>query len=118
MTEFDPGHKFSLDVFDDSSNTLREFLTFVKREGSGYPGNKGHYPGTNCQEVLRVLIARVKYLDGQIPHWTNQVVLFCLRISLNCFEYRAAKRHKRMFDFVYKIECLGTNQKDGHVYYD
>src|SRR5258707_13345918 len=42
-------------------------LQFVKREGEGYPGNIGHHEGTTMQEVLRVLIDRAKYINGQIP---------------------------------------------------
>jgi hypothetical protein len=52
----DPGHEYELASLD-GEKAVR--LTFVKRIGARYPGNKGpSYSGTNCQEVLRVLIDR------------------------------------------------------------
>jgi hypothetical protein len=52
MKIIDPGHKYELDQLDGEG---KEILTFVKRDtpSERYPGNQGHYPGTNMQEVLR-----------------------------------------------------------------
>lgn len=60
MTELDPGHKYLLPTFDGE---LNQTLTFMKREGEGYPGNIGHYPGTNMQAVLRAIYKRMEYLE-------------------------------------------------------
>ena len=88
----------------------------MKREGKGYPGNVGHYAGTNCQEVLRVLIDRVKYLEGQIPCRENSLIISSLRTALWHFESRAADRHNREFCVEADgIELLLTDLKDGHI---
>lgn len=38
--------------------------------------------GTSNQEVLRVLIDRVKFLDEQLPHKVNDEILYHLRQAL------------------------------------
>lgn len=108
------GHTYQLECFD-GFETL--FLTFVKREGEKYPGNVGTHPGTNCQDVLRVLIDRIKYLDGQIPDATNSYALKNLRYAIYYMELRAAKRHGRILpEFpIDEIELQSTCPKCGHV---
>ena len=119
MRIIDPGHLYALDHLDGN---LEELLTFVKREGEGYPGNQGSHPGTNIQEVLRALIDRVKYLQGQIQHDCNLEVTNHLRECIRLLEQRAAERHGRDTDALdYRarigstIETLPTCIKCGHV---
>lgn len=106
MRVIDPGHVFALAFLDGSITSpempkhgvlLSSTLTFVKREGAGYPGNAGHHPGTNLQEVLRALISRVKYLEGQESHPNNTIIIFALRHAIWLLEQRAAERHGRSF---------------------
>lgn len=92
MRIIDPGHAYALRQLDGNAE---EFLTFVKREGLGYPGNQGSHPGTNLQEVLRCLIHRLKYLDNQIHCKENWAVIARLRESIRLLEQRAADRHGR-----------------------
>lgn len=94
MDVLDAGHRYGLTIYDDM-DAFPQQIVFMKREGEGYPGNVGHYPGTNCQEVLRALIDRVKYLENQISHPCNDIILRCLREALIAFEIRAAMRHGR-----------------------
>ena len=119
MRIIDPGHLYALDHLDGN---LEELLTFVKREGEGYPGNQGSHPGTNIQEVLRALIDRVKYLQGQIQHDCNLEVINHLRECIRLLEQRAAERHGLDADALdYRarigraIETLPTCIKCGHV---
>jgi hypothetical protein len=110
MQEVDPGHKYELDVLDGSGPHL---LTFVKREGNNFPGNVGHYKGTNLQEVLRAMIARVKYLDKQIPCMENKEIINQFRYCILRLEGRAARRHGRlpdekMYVSYGEIEALST----------
>jgi hypothetical protein len=91
MKILDPGHDYLLDSYDGGNH---EHITFMKRHGDNFPGNVGSYPGTNCQEVIRVLIDRVKYLDNQISCHENKLTLMHLRSALLEFEVRAANRHK------------------------
>lgn len=91
MTELDPGHDYVLDVLDAQHRGQRERLTFVKRVGEEFPGNRPPaYAGTTTQEVLRALIARTKYVDGQRPSPHNGAVLRHLRSALVELEMRAA----------------------------
>lgn len=109
------GHKFRLQNYDGGEPY--QLLVFMKREGPGYPFNRGHYPGTNCQEVLRALLARMKYLQAQIPCWQNRGVLVLLRVILWLFERRAASRHCRRFPLrlLRGIEYLPTCEVCGHI---
>lgn len=95
MKVLDPGHYYELDHLDGDDH---EYLVFVKREGEKFPGNVGHYEGTNIQEVLRVLIDRVEYLDKQKPNTHNSFILYDLREALWMLERRAAMQHDRSFD--------------------
>lgn len=90
MRVVDPGHEYELELYD-GEGTAR--LTFMKREGEGYPFNVGKHPGVNCQEVLRALIDRVKYLDKQIPCEDNKRIIAHLRNAFLEFERRGAMRH-------------------------
>lgn len=123
MKVIDTGHVYELDLLDFAEGTcspyLHGHLIFVKREGEGYPGNVGHHPGTNMQEVLRALIDRVQYLDSQISDQRNNTVLFNLRCALLHLERRAAERHGRAFGEALSshvgIETLPTCPKCGHI---
>jgi len=94
MKIIDPGHKYQLHTLDGFVEN--SCLTFVKRQGAGYPGNVGSYSGTTCQEVLKALIDRVEYLQNQIPCWQTGLAKLCLIIALWCFEFRHAARKQRL----------------------
>lgn len=117
MKILDPGHAYELSLLDAFNKEPQIILTFVKREGIKFPGNIGHYAGTNLQEVLRALVDRIKYLDNQIPHWTNKLNVMLLRAVLNFLEYRAAKRHYRKFKWTWQIEKCNFDSRDGHIKY-
>lgn len=131
MKVIDPGHHYLLGQLDAVLGA--EFapgwpggfvipgqanLIFVKREGDDYPGNDGLHPGTTCQEVIRALIDRVKYLDNQIHDDRNARIIRNLRECIWIFETRAADRHLRNWsiggdlDF---IEFLPTCSKCLHI---
>ena len=97
MKVLDPGHEYELAILDDFENDLApQHLRFVKRFGPGYPGNVNSYAGTNLQEVLRVLIDRVQYLEAQISDPSNGMVIKNLRECILLLELRAADRHGRV----------------------
>jgi hypothetical protein len=83
-----------------------EILRFVKRQGPRYPGNRSHYPGTNCQEVIRALIDRVKHLDSQVADPRNQPIIHHLREALWLFESRAAQRYGRVLPPLDEFDCI------------
>lgn len=113
MTIIDPGHMYSLECYDGN---IIQILGFMKREGPGYPGNVGTYPGTNIQEVIRVLINRTMYLNNQIYSRFNGSVIQHLRGALIDLEQRAAIRHGANFtvsgDY---IEQIPTCKICGHI---
>jgi hypothetical protein len=115
MEIVDPGHKFLLKAYD---NGEPQVLVFMKREGTGYPFNVGHYSGTNCQEVIRALIERVKYLQHQVACEKNERIIQLLRECLKLFEERAAERRGQSLpeapfeDFELLPTCAGC----GHVF--
>lgn len=118
MKVVDPGHDYYLSCLDVDHLSLTSRLTFVKREGPGYPGNIGHHSGTTIQEVLRVLIDRIKYVDNQIPDSRNESVLTNLRHSILQLEIRAAERHGRdlyIVDFDRPIEEMPVCSACGHI---
>ncbi len=90
MKTIDCGHKYELPSYDGGEPQL---LTFMKREGEGYPGNVGCYPGTNLQSVIRACLNRFRYLHAQIPHDTNISNICHLQHVLRNLEERAMERH-------------------------
>jgi hypothetical protein len=125
MKVIDPGHVYELEWLDGKPRYSVEGhsawpenrLKFVKREGAGYPGNVGHHPGTNLQEVLRAMIERVKYLEAQVSHPNNAGILVNLRHSLWLLEQRAAERHGRPFELSWAagIEEMPVCGRCGHI---
>jgi hypothetical protein len=93
----DPGHQYALRSLDSESDETVT-LTFVKREGPGYPGNQGHHSGTTTQEVLRALIDRGEYVNRQVPCAETEAATELLRSALLLLELRAARRHGRFLD--------------------
>lgn len=94
MRVLDPGHEYLLGSLDGGEPVR---LTFVKREGEGYPGNVGHHPGTTIQEVCRALIERLEYVNRQIPCEEDTEAVGHLRDVIWLLEGRAAHRHGRLW---------------------
>lgn len=88
----DPGHKYLLNSLDGGEPIL---LTFVKRDNppENYPGNIGHYPGTQLQEVLRALIERGEYVQNQQPCPETAKFVDLMRQGL--YELETRVRHRR-----------------------
>lgn len=115
MKVIDQGHHYDLAIYDEDDRTTQHLL-FMKREGPGYPFNVGHHAGTNCQEVIRALIDRVKYLERQIECPENAVILAGLRSALLAFEIRAARRHGRELPGLpIEVENMPTCDVCGHI---
>lgn len=114
MKVIDPGHTYEVATYDGDGQV--QIITFMKREGEGYPGNVGSYPGTNCQELLRVIIDRLWYLNRQIPHQANTMCIDNLELCIKYLEQRAAKLHEVEFKMEHEaIEYLATCKVCGHI---
>ena len=116
MKVIDPGHKYLLDSIDGGGPVV---LTFVKRDSppEKYPGNVGHYPGTQTQEVLRALIERSLYLQRQQPCPETASLIELLRRGLWVLEARTRRvRGQPTLDVpVLGIETMPTCGRCGHI---
>lgn len=114
MKAISPGHIYDLDILDNEEprSKLIQMLTF--RCSAKIHGPNRAHPGVTCQEVLRVLIDRVKYLEAEKPHEVNENIINALRIALMLFEKRALERH--VIDGKLNPEEVMVNTQDGHFY--
>jgi hypothetical protein len=112
----DPGHDYVLASLDGDAP---QRLTFVKREGPGFPGNVGAHPGTTTQEVLRALIDRGKYVNNQIPCAETEAATELMKSALLLLELRAARRHGRVAKAFDTLDEAATTRETcprcGHV---
>ena len=103
MKIIEPGHIYELANLDgEVANTL----TFVLRSDppAKYPGNRGAHPGCIMQEVLRALIDRARYVDGQFNCVETRVALNSMRNALYQLEKRAARLHGDLTEFYRRVE--------------
>jgi hypothetical protein len=98
MIVSDPGHDYNVLFFDPEGRMPAiiprrgSSITFFKKIGEKFPENEGYeHWGTNCQEVIRVLINRANWLNGQQFCIETTNILTYLRLALYWFEYRAAR---------------------------
>lgn len=116
-----PGHVYHLEVYDIPERGMAQvpYLVFMRRVGEKYPGNIDTSPGTNCQEVLRVLIDRCQYLNQQWPHLQTEKAIRDLRRALTRFEVRAkqvkGKKFKLNPERRATIEHMPTCKVCGHI---
>lgn len=115
MEVLDPGHQYLLTSLDGGDPIT---LTFVKRDDppEKYPGNVGHYPGTQIQEVLRALIDRAIYVNNQIPCNETEDAITHLRSALWLLEKRHLNRHEgNGSPLLENIENIPFCLKCGHI---
>lgn len=98
MKVIDRGHVYELGTLDGG---VPQKLVFVKRfdpkDPSRFPGNFNAHPGTTLQNVIRALLERFRYLQGQIWCVENCVAIRMLRIVLWLLEFRASRRHGKFY---------------------
>jgi hypothetical protein len=121
MRVIDPGHYYQITSYYPDPNKQvywrDQEISFVKKIGENFPGNTGTaYPGTNCQELIRVLIDRVEYLNNQKPARENHKILYHLFEALAWFEIRAA--HLKGTDFYLEsgFETVEPCKICGHIF--
>ena|SRR5215469_13393033 len=103
MNVITPGHVYDVDFYEPGGSfhhSTRFLISFFKKVGENFPFNEEpQHTGTNCQELLRVLIDRVKFLQKQAEAMgdtesvdDDEEILWHLRFTLMHFENRAARR--------------------------
>ena len=105
MKIIDRGHKYRLNNLKTNGNQL---ICFYK---DGKINNTKTKKGTSNQEVLRVLIDRVSFLEKQKHHYLNKRIIKHLRKALILHEMRHLDRK---VDKNTKVEKLFLG-KDGHI---
>lgn len=107
MIVLDPGHAYRLDDLKSDSTTDFRFYKDEKLHGNGHTG-----PST--QEVQRMIIDRVKFLDSEQPWRGNQQIIEHGRAIIALFEARALEQkvHKGL-----EVELMPVG-KDGHLVFD
>jgi hypothetical protein len=103
-----PGHKY----MPANIKTKRPSIQSIQFHYDGEINGGITVHGTSCQEVLRILIDRVKFLDGQKRWDGNDEIIYHLRMALAGFESRAVQR--KIENGCLQIESLPTNE-DGHI---
>lgn len=98
------GHEYSLTRLDGEGV---ECLNFVNRNHSK------DKPGTNNQEVLRVLIDRVKFLEKELRLGGNEKILYHLRMVVILHESRHLERLVERGKI--NPEKISVSSEDGHI---
>lgn len=83
-----PGHIY---VIFGPNNTVKRKVTFVRRSG-GAITYKREWPGLQSQEVMRMLILRLKYISKFLGYELFEMTIYALRMALFNFERRAELR--------------------------
>lgn len=116
MIEVEPGHIYKLGILDAQPAECFSNLVYVKRMGDKYPGNTSAHSGTTVQEVLRTAVARLLYVNNQLPNEHTHLARLNIEGAIFELETRAAERTGRDTGFsiheaVYGITC----SKCGHI---
>lgn len=89
MRVLDPGHRY---LAEGVAGADPLEVVFVKNRGEKYPGNTGEpHPGLLCQDLMRILIDRIAYLNSQGSCMETEHALAAQRQALAWFEVRAAR---------------------------
>ena len=88
------GHKYELASFEGGPAQSLQFIEKVPT-AEGSKELRTVNDGTTNEEVLRVLIDRLNYLQGKFPCRENAIVITKLKESLLWLNHRTAQRQAR-----------------------
>ncbi len=114
MQVISPGHIY---LAEGVAGAEPQEIVFVKNRGEKYPGNVGEpHPGILCQELIRILIDRTKYLCQQGSCMETEYALAALRQALAWYEVRAARCRGDKIDLPHStsLENEPTCETCGH----
>lgn len=94
MKVFVPGHLYELDSFDGGAP---QQLQFIHKEPSASIPNTLYtvYDGTTNEEVMRMLIDRLNFLNNKFPCRENSLAITSLQVALFWLEERTKNRISR-----------------------
>ena len=86
------GHIYHLQNFENKDDSQQ--LLFIDKEpvSEGSTELKTVHDGTTNEEVLRVLIDRMQFLQAKMPHHQNQTAITHLEKALEALESRTEDR--------------------------
>lgn len=88
------GHRYELASFENGPAQTLQFIEKVPT-AEGSKELRTVNDGTTNEEVLRVLINRLQFLNGKFPCRENAIVITKLEESLMWLEKRTQDRHAR-----------------------
>lgn len=87
-----PGHKYELESFEGGPP---QALQFIEKAGSQSGELKTVHDGTTNEEVLRVLIDRLNFLQNRFPCRENAIATTHIETALLWLEQRTKNRKER-----------------------
>lgn len=106
MEVLEPGHTYKL----QNKHNGYQIIQFVK-DNLGFQQSDSH-DGILCQELLRVLIDRVNFLNEQVCCHENIEILRNLKECIILFEKRALARKLEKLTYIH--QC--PTGIDGHIF--
>ena len=100
------GHTYALDNLKDGGTSMFSFF----RDGRLH-GEPADTAGPSCQEVLRMIIDRVQFLDAEKAWFGNDQIICRAREMIALFEMRAMQM---AVEKGFEIEKASVNQS-GHI---
>lgn len=93
MREVREGHRYELASFENKDNV--QTVQFIEKELVGTTDLATVYDGTTNEEVLEMLITRMKYLQNKFPCTENEAVILRLIDALGWLNKRTEDRKAR-----------------------
>jgi len=94
MEVLDPGHNYLLDNYGNAGSLIK--LKFVKKKKNEENGDFYLvHNGTTNEEVIKVLIDRLTYLQEKLPCAENPIAIANLEGALNILTLRTRDREDR-----------------------
>lgn len=102
MKVLSEGHLYLLEPFEGGSSQEVQFIEKVKDPSKSDGSMITINDGTTNEEVLRMLINRMKYLQAKFPCRENAIVITKLEESLMWLDHRTAGRQIRGVEGMHK----------------
>lgn len=93
-----PGHRYELDNFEQNLPELNQHLQFIEKQPKpdGAPGELVTVnDGTTNEDVIRVLVDRMNFLQAKFPCRENAIATTHLETDLLWLEKRTSDRKAR-----------------------
>lgn len=99
MKSIHPGHLYELDMFEDTPDGENQRIQFIEKIPDATANIAGALKtvnnGTTNEEVLKMLIDRMQYLQNKFPCEENYDVIYFLTMALRRLNDRTKNRINR-----------------------